>query len=67
MQDNNAFSSSNAWLLNRPSQLGMTLRPVRYGSFSWLAEQLIRCATLGEVYETTLRFYNLVWTGFVLD
>ncbi|OED42544.1 hypothetical protein AB833_05905 [Chromatiales bacterium (ex Bugula neritina AB1)] len=43
--------------------LGMTLRPVRYGSFAWLAEQLVRCTTLGEVYETMLRFYNLVAEG----
>ena len=43
--------------------LGMILRPVRYGSFAWLAEQLVRCGTLGEVYEAMLRFYNLVAKG----
>ena len=43
--------------------LGMILRPVRYGSFAWLAEQLVRCGTLGEVYESMLRFYNLVAKG----
>ena len=41
----------------------MILRPVRYGSFAWLAEQLVRCGTLGEVYESMLRFYNLVAKG----
>ena len=43
--------------------LGMILRPVRYGSFAWLAAQLVRCGTLGEVYESMLRFYNLVAKG----
>lgn len=51
------------WEKSDDEFLGMTHRAVRYGSFAWLAERLVRCDTLGEMYDTMLSFYNLITEG----
>ncbi len=43
--------------------LGMALKPIRNGSFIWLAEQLVLHETLRDVYLHATRFYNLTAQG----
>ena len=54
---------SAIWEQSNDEFMGMVERPVRYGIFAYLAEQLVACKTLGDVYEGVVRFYNLLVEG----